>query len=75
MKAPKDRIKQEARLQALFQQHFAKVHMREDASQVAARVVREAELTGNGNSGVAGTNGSGTDLNPTPKSSKSHLNR
>jgi hypothetical protein len=39
---PKDRIQQEARLQALFQQHFVKVHMREDASQAAARVVREA---------------------------------
>jgi len=42
MKAPKDRIKQEARLQALFQQHFAKVHMREHANQAAAGVVREA---------------------------------
>src|SRR6266478_2053226 len=33
MKAPKDRIKQEVRLQALFQQHFVKVHMRQNATE------------------------------------------
>ena len=33
MKAPKDRIKQQARLQALFQQHFVKVHVRQNAAE------------------------------------------
>jgi hypothetical protein len=32
-------------LEKLFQKHFRDVHMREDASQAAARIVREA--TGN----------------------------
>lgn len=32
----------EQRLQALFNEHFRKVHMPEDASQAAARSVREA---------------------------------
>ena len=31
-----------ALLEKLFQKHFRDVHMREDASQAAARVVREA---------------------------------
>jgi hypothetical protein len=30
------------RLNELFLQHFNKVHMKEDASQAAARIVREA---------------------------------
>jgi len=32
----------ERKLQELFDQHFKHVHLREDASQAAARVVREA---------------------------------
>jgi hypothetical protein len=32
----------QGKLEKLFREHFRKVHMREDASQAAARIVREA---------------------------------
>ncbi len=31
-----------AKLEKLFNEHFAKMHLREDARQAAARIVREA---------------------------------
>ena len=39
---PSSQIEQTLRLNVLFDSHFQKVHMREDASQAAARIVREA---------------------------------
>jgi hypothetical protein len=35
-------LSQKKILRAMFDQHFKRIHMREDASQAAARIVREA---------------------------------
>lgn len=39
---PMNSIQQKARLNNLFQQHLLKDHQREDFSQAAARIVKEA---------------------------------
>jgi hypothetical protein len=39
---PRSTEKNQHLLDAMFDNHFKRVHMREDASQAAARIVREA---------------------------------